>query len=250
PGDDEITDVAKAFNQAAAANRAHVEQLAAREATLRDFVANTTHDVRIPLTVLRGHLVSLEGGDDPEALRGAMREAHYIGTLLDDLAAQARMQDPQPLVGVDLGPLVERVVARHTPIARRSGIELVHAVPDGPVSVEADVTLVEQAVSNLVYNAIRHNREGGHVAVVLEAEAPGFAIDVLDDGPGVEPDALARLTERGFVGQGSRNRDSAGEGLGLHIVARVAARHGWALSVENRPEGGLRARLTGAIRGS
>ena len=123
-------------------------------------------------------------------------------------------------------------------------------MPDGPVSVEADVTLVEQAVSNLVYNAIRHNREGGHVAVVLEAEAPGFAIDVLDDGPGVEPDALARLTERGFVGQGSRNRDSAGEGLGLHIVARVAARHGWALSVENRPEGGLRARLTGAIRGS
>ncbi|MEZ4320756.1 MAG: HAMP domain-containing sensor histidine kinase [Myxococcota bacterium] len=247
-GSDEISELSRAFDAASGALRAEVHAREEREAALRDFVANTTHDVRIPLTVLRGHLVALESGSDRAALEGAVREAHYIGTLLDDLAAEARMRDVQPAGAVDLGAVVERVVARHAPIARRSFVELVHAVPADPLTVDADMTLVEQAVSNLVYNAIRHNRAGGHVAVVLEAQTGAFTLEVLDDGPGVEPEALARLTERGFVGPGSRNRDSAGEGLGLHIVARVASRHGWSFHLENRDDGGLLARLSGAFR--
>lgn len=180
-------------------------------------------------------------------LQGAVREAHYLGTLLDELAAQARMEDRQPFGPVELEAVVERVVARHLPIARRCEIELVHAVPE-PVEVEADLTLVEQAVSNLVYNAIRHNHPGGHVAVIVERFVDGFEIRVIDDGPGVEPGALARLTERGFVGPGSRNRDSAGEGLGLSIVSRVAERHGWTFTLENVDEGGLIAVLRGGFR--
>lgn len=244
-GDDEIAELSRAFDDAAGALRAEAEARSERELALREFIANTSHDVRIPLTVLRGHLVALEGGRDEEALQGAMREAHYIGTLLDDLAAQARMDAPQPHGPVELGPVVERVVARHLPIARRSEIELVHAVPYEPLVTEADLTLVEQAVSNLVYNAIRHNRPGGHVAVVVEEEHGDFRIQVIDDGPGVQPEVLARLTERGFVGPGSRNRDSAGDGLGLNIVARVAERHGWRFTLENGETSGLIALLQG-----
>lgn len=244
-GDDEIAELSRAFDAAASALRDEVAARRAREEALREFVAHTAHDVRIPLTVLRGHLAGLEQGADPAVLRQAVAEAHYLGALLDDLSAHARMEAPEPLTRVELGPVVARVCARHAPIARRFDVALDHGVPETPVFVQADLTLVEQALSNLVYNAIRHNRAGGHVAVTLDGDDSGFLLAVLDDGPGVPPEELRHLTERGFRGSAARARDGVGEGLGLHIVARIAERHGWTFTLDNLDEGGLRAELRG-----
>lgn len=234
-GDDEIAELAAAFDQAAQALTDEVARRGRREQDLRDFVANTAHDVRIPLTVLQGHLARLEQGHDLEVLQQVVAETHYLGALLDDLAAHARMDGPRHDSPVDLVEVVQRVVRRHAPVARRAGIALSSGTPDEALVIPGDLTLLEQALSNLVFNAIHHHQRGGHVAVTLDTtDADGFELCVVDDGPGVPEAELARLTERGFRGSAARSRDDRGSGLGLAIVARVAERHGLVLDVRNR----------------
>jgi two-component system sensor histidine kinase BaeS len=101
------------------------------------------------------------------------------------------------------------------------------------------VTLVEQAVGNVVHNAIRHNRAGGRVAVVLDEDgADGFRVRVADDGPGVPQAELDRLGERRFRTAEARQRHPEGLGLGLSIARDVADRHGFQLAfVSNEPAG-------------
>jgi len=250
-GHDELAALAGAFNEAGQSVRAHLVSVQSREEALRGFVANTTHDVAIPLTVLQGHLAELDKRlDTPEErslVRGAVQEAHYMASLLRNLAAVTTLDGataPLALSPVDLSALVERVVARHRPVARSSGVELNAAVPDPALVVPSDHTLLEQALSNLVDNAIRHNRAGGHVAVLLDASADGFALSVTDDGPGVTDDELAQMTSRWFRGSEARTRRPDGRGLGLAIAAAAVERLGLSLTF-SRPAGatGLRAEI-------
>ncbi|MCC7138019.1 MAG: sensor histidine kinase [Planctomycetes bacterium] len=256
-GSDEIASLARAFDAAGADVRGHLDRLEARERTLRDFVANTTHDVAIPLTVLQGHLVALRDAaaagraGDPRAVHDALEESHYIDCLLRNLSAAARLEatsadlDRRP---VDLGALVERVAARHRPVAEGAGVVLEHAVPPTPVVADGDVTLLEQAVSNLVHNAVRYHRAGGHAAVVLETaprDAAHFVLRVLDDGPGIAPDELPRVLDRSYRGREARTRAPHGAGLGLSIAKDVVDRHGFRLSLAAREGGGLVATIEG-----
>jgi signal transduction histidine kinase len=151
---------------------------------------------------------------------------------------------------------VTRVVGRHRPIARQHDVSIDAAIPDHPVQTRADVTLLEQAVSNVVYNAVRHNRAGGHVAVLLlerandasRPDAPAqarFCVRVLDDGPGVAPELLAHLAERGFRSERARSRSPEGHGLGLHITKRVLDAHGMQLRFSTPESGGLSAEIEG-----
>lgn len=254
-GDDEIAGLATAFDAASREVRVQLAEKGRREQVLRQFLANTTHDVMIPLTVLQGHLAALQArlsaGEavDRAVVVSAMDEAHYIASIVHNLAVVAKLDAGEPQLHrgmVDLGALVARVIGRHKPIARQLEVSLDSAPPDERVTADADVTLLEQAVSNLVYNAIRHNKAGGHVAVILEASADDFTIRVVDDGPGIPAHELARITERGFRGDAARSRAPEGQGLGLHIAHRVAALHGYSLRFQPSEYGGLQVDLAGA----
>ena len=245
PRNDEIGELSRALSGDRDRLREKIDALRARDESLTAFVANTTHDVMIPLTVLQGHLVKLRDRlDEGSAVRTttelALEEADYLGALMRNLGIAARLDaGDRPLdeIDVDLVALVERVVARHAPIAKQTSVSLDHAVPDS-ATVKADLTLMEQLVSNLVHNAVRYNEAGGHVAVVLELDAGRFRIRVLDDGPGVPESELARLGERRFRGDAARTRQTKGSGLGLAIARDVAERHGFTLSFEaNEPRG-------------
>jgi signal transduction histidine kinase len=254
-GDDEVAELARAFDAAARQVRSELAEKDRRERALREFLANTTHDVMIPLTVLQGHLARLRaelGTGKPierAALAAAMDEAHYIGALIGNLALAAQLDSHSPELHrgpVDLSALVTRVVARHRPIARQLAVELDSALPASGVSVDADVTMLEQAVSNVVYNAVRHNVSGGHVAVILQApSAMSVRLSVIDDGPGVDAAEFSRLVERGFRGNAARTRSPHGQGLGLDITRRVAELHGLKLSFQASEYGGLQVELSG-----
>jgi signal transduction histidine kinase len=248
-GSDEVGELARAFGAASRRIRDELREREIRERALREFVANTTHDLMIPLTVLQGHLSALREAD-PAVTRAARHEAHYLASLVHNLAAAAKLDVPEPVAHrarVDLRDVVMRVAARHRPIAATSDIELAEAVPDAPVLALADVTLVEQAVSNLAYNAVRYNHRGGHVAVILEVMGDRFSLRVLDDGPGIEPADLAALAARGARSDAARARAPEGQGLGLHIAFRVAALHGYALALGPNEGGGLEATLQGPL---
>ncbi|MBJ6764722.1 HAMP domain-containing protein [Myxococcaceae bacterium JPH2] len=253
-GGDEVSELARAFDEAAREIRSHLAQRDRRERALRGFLENTTHDVNIPLTVLQGHLAALREDAargapvDRERVASAVDEVHYLGSLVQNLATAARLEAGEPSLHrapVDLNEVVRRCVARHRPVAAQGGLSLEGATPEAATWVDADVTLVEQAVSNLVSNSLRHNRPGGHAAVVLDTTEGGFLLRVLDDGPGIPDEELPRLSERYFRGNEARTRAPGGRGIGLHIASEVARAHGWRMEMARAGPGGLQVELAG-----
>lgn len=250
-GRDEIAELTAAFRAREATIESQLATLEARERALREHLAATSHDLLLPMTVLKGHLAALrDAPGDEGALRGALEEGHYLEALVRDLNAEARLSTGQlSLADVDLTALVERVRDRHAPIAKAGGRHFEAAVPERPLVVRGDPTLLEQLVSNLVHNALRHGCDGGHVALTLDETSEGFSMRVLDDNEGVDDALVARLGERGFRADAARTRSPEGLGLGLHVAREVAARHGFTLTFAKNDPTGLSVSLSGT-RGS
>ena len=233
--------------------------LAARDVALTEYVTHTTHDLMTPVTALMQHLAQLEEearaghAASQEAVSHAMRETHYLTQLVGNLGIIARVDASDRIVqkrDVDLREIVERVAARHMPLARSHRLSLAHSVPDVAVIANVDELLVERALGNLVYNAIRHHRlaegqEVGHVALVLSAKGALFVLRVLDDGAsgakqaariqslldGAKEDAQARTRTHGF---------------GMEVVRKVALAHDFTWKATPSEEGGLEIVMEGA----
>jgi signal transduction histidine kinase len=253
-GGDEIGEIARALGEAGAKVREHVARLEARDRAMTEYVDATTHDLAIPLTVLKGRLADVEAAArtgapvDRAVISGAMAECEYIAQLVANMAAVARLEGGHEKVErepVDLAAIVDRVVARHRPIAVHHGIALDHATPDGPVIALGDDILLERAVSNLVHNAIRHHGgTEGHVAVVLERRDGRFRISVRGDGAAIDPALVERLARAEEVADPRRAR---GHGLGLRIVRHVARVHGLELAFRMHDDAGLEVELAGPL---
>jgi two-component system sensor histidine kinase BaeS len=205
-----------------------------------------------PLTVLQGHLAALAEHAPPEQrarASAAMDEAHYMASLLHNLSLAARLDAGEPELRrdtIDLGAVVERVAARHQPIARNHGVTLERATPQLPLHARGDVTFIEQAISNLVLNAAQHATAGGHIAITLDLVEPDrFTIKIIDDGPGMSAVELDRVLERGLRGNQARMRAPNGRGLGLDIVHRIVRLHGWTLTLAAIEPHGLSVAITG-----
>ena len=251
-GNDEIAELGAAFEQSRQTIHAQLESLREREAALRNYIANTSHDVMLPLSVLQGHLVSLqqriEAGEalDGKAIVPSIEESQYLGSLLHNLNVAARLEANEGLPHrdpIDLNRLVERVVDRHRPIATRKQIGLEMAVPETTIEFPGDLTLLEQALGNVVQNAVRYNRADGHVAVVLDGDQGAWTLRVIDDGPGIAETDRSRVVEPSFRGSEARTRHPHGMGLGLHIASDVAKRHGLRLALSDTEGGGLTVEL-------
>jgi signal transduction histidine kinase len=194
----------------------------------REFTADASHELRTPLAILRAELElarsSAHGGRLDTALDSALEEADRLGHLVDDLLLLARADagyvSPQALV--DVGEAVDGLLPGFRTLAERRGIQLTRS---GDGVVWADARALARAVANMLDNAVRHAPDGGHVALVISQQADSTAITVTDDGPGVPPEERPRLTQR--FAQLDRAKPG-GAGLGLAIVASVAAAHeGW-----------------------
>jgi signal transduction histidine kinase len=142
--------------------------------------------------------------------------------------------------------IIAAVVARQSGLAKRNGVSLGATVPATSVMVMADPRLIEQALLNLVDNAVRYNRPGGRVMVSLAHTPDGFVLRVTDNGPGVSDEQLASMSAirrfRGDEGHVDRVRQ---RGLGLALVWEVVERSGLQLELRHAPGGGLEAEMTG-----
>lgn len=245
---DELGELARAFNRAGDEIRETVEALGARDEALRQYVANTTHDLAVPVSVLQHRLSRIsrqfENGEiSPDVLHSAIEETEYIASMLSNLGVVARMDagdSPVERHEIDLREIVERVGTRFEQLAEQKQLDFNWAVPAKRVACRADSTLVEQAIGNCVQNAIQYNTRGGHVAMVLDQ--PGsreFEIQIVDDGPGVPEDVLDRLTERSFRHDDARGRRPSGQGFGLSIAKQIIEAHDWHIDFANRDGDGL-----------
>jgi signal transduction histidine kinase len=248
---DELSELGAAFNQAGERVAQTIADLHARDHTLKAYVANTTHDLAIPITVLQHRLQSLTAHvgteDGKNALHTAMEESVYVAALVRNLNVSAKLDAREVYfcpTRVSLAQIMERVAQRHQPIAAQKKIELNLGRPEFDVEIMADSTLLEQALSNLVQNAVHYGRSGGHVAIVLECEGQNFDLRVIDDGPGIPAERLALVMNARERGIEARSRNPEGLGLGLAIVTSVCQIHGWHFEVKNQDPG-----LAAIVRG-
>lgn len=239
--------------------RAHAAELAASRAELQVHLADVAHDLRTPVTSIQ---LALERAfslkDRPEELEtvltGAVNDVIYLGGLTTNLRLASQLEKPSPVspdVTTSVNDAVERAVSRVRFLAQRKGVALDHALPDDDLRAGCDTIELEQAVGNVVENAVTHGHKGGHVAVVLRAVGEGgFELVVVDDGPGVLTEQLPRLGDRTFRTDEARRRDARGSGLGLAITRAVCERHGFEISFAREDPTGLRVRIAGAVRRS
>ncbi len=199
-----------------------------------DFVANASHELRTPLAALKGFVETLQGAakDDPAArdrfLQVMSDQADRMTRLIDDLLSLSRVEMREhlpPSERVDLDEALSDVVQALQPLAERSGIALHMApAPDGPV-VRGDRDELLQVFQNLIQNALKYGRSGGHVDVSVSRKGSRILVAVQDDGPGIPPQHLPRLTERFYRISVAASRERGGTGLGLAIVKHILNRH-------------------------
>jgi signal transduction histidine kinase len=231
-----------------------VERIERRERELQRHLSDVAHDLKTPISSL--HL-ALEQAIDSNRdagvaplLSSALDDTVYLAALTSNLRLASEMRegwDPSAAGDVsDLTEIVDRVVTRARFFAKRKGVALDAAVPDVPTRTRCDPVAAEQAISNIVENAVTHGESGEHVAVLLERKGAAFELTVVDDGPGVPASVLPRLGERTFRSDEARQRDPRGSGLGLAITSEVCARCGWTLSFHREQPRGLRVAVRGA----
>jgi two-component system phosphate regulon sensor histidine kinase PhoR len=212
-----------------------------RLAQLRaDFIANASHELRTPLASIKGFIETLQGPAREDAAArtrflGIMAaQSQRMNRILDDLLSLSRIEmraHLKPEGTVELGELIAHVMRGLEPLAQQADIALKYVSLTDAVHVRGDRDELEQVLQNLVHNAIKYGRSGGTVDVTIAqrgAQRPGrtlVAITVADDGPGIPPEHLPRLTERFYRVDTARSREKGGTGLGLAIVKHILNRH-------------------------
>ena len=214
-----------------------------------DFVANASHELRTPLASLRGFVETLQGAakDDTQArerfLKVMGEQAERMTRLIDDLLSLSRVEMREhlpPAERVDLNDAVAHVIQSLQPIAGQTGTTLEFRRLEEPAIVRGDSDEIVQVFQNLVQNAIKYGKRGGRIDVALRREPAGggrparFVTSVTDDGPGIAPQHLPRLTERFYRVSVAASREKGGTGLGLAIVKHILNRHRGELVVTSK----------------
>jgi signal transduction histidine kinase len=229
-GDDEIARLARRFNEM-------LDRLAAAFAAQRAFVDDAGHELRTPITIVRGHLDVM--GDSAEernqTLTLVSEELDRMARIVEDLLVLAKAEQPDFIrpEPVEVADLTTDVLMRARALGDRDW--RLDACAEGEVL--ADRQRVTQAMLNLARNAVEHTAPGDEIGVGSAWGGDGVRLWVRDLGPGVDPAERERIFER-FARGGSGHRRSDGAGLGLAIVRSVVAAHGGRVELDSRPGAG------------
>jgi two-component system sensor histidine kinase BaeS len=241
-GPTELRSLARAFN-------AMSGRLEADEARRRSVLADVAHELRTPITVIRGQAEGIVDGvyaGDAEHMRPVLAATRTLEVLVDDLRTLALAEAGSLQLKrepVELGILVHDTLATFAEAASAAGVRLVAAVDPPGLVVDADSVRLGSVLANLIGNALRHAHRGGEVVIEATKVAAGVEIVVRDDGAGIPAALLPRIFDR-FVKGG----DSPGSGLGLAIVRDIVEAHGGSVSASSTPGAGTDVRLTLPLR--
>ncbi|MGH7721954.1 MAG: sensor histidine kinase [Candidatus Dormibacteria bacterium] len=237
-GPSELRSLARAFNALSG-------RLEADEARRRSVLADVAHELRTPITVIRGQTEGIVDGvypPDAEHLRPVLAATRTLEVLVDDLRTLALAEagslqlQREP---VELAVLVHDTFATSSDAASRAGVRLVAGIEPPGLVVDADSVRLGSVLANLVGNALRHAHRGGEVRVDASAAVGAVQIVVRDNGSGIPAELLPRVFDR-FV----KGADSPGSGLGLAIVRDIVEAHGGAVTVASTAGVGTEVRLT------
>jgi two-component system OmpR family sensor kinase len=229
-GNDEIADLSRTFN-------AMLDRLEAAFQTQREFVSDASHELRTPITIVRGHLELL--GDDPDERRETIAlvtsELDRMSRFVDDLLllAKAEREDFLRVSQIELGALTDELLDKATALGDRQW----QLESRGEAVLVADRERLTQALMGLAQNAVQHTGPGDPVWLGSEADRREARLWVRDAGPGVTAEDQERIFSR-FARASASRRRSEGAGLGLAIVRAIADAHGGRVALSSRPGAG------------
>jgi signal transduction histidine kinase len=249
-GGDEVSSLARAFNEMAAELEERSLALEHANRIRRQLLADVSHELTTPLAAIRGYVETLRmddvriGEDARRRYLGIVNEEterleHIIGDLLD----LARLEGGGGALRVErvgLDQLFARLRDRHDPILHEKKLTLRIDRDADLVAIDADPNRLEQALQNLVANAVRHTPPGGTVSIRATGSADAVTLAVEDTGPGIPSEHLPRVFDRFYKADESRagTDTPSGSGLGLSIVRAIVTRHGGTITVSNVPGAG------------
>ena len=238
-GPSELRALARAFN-------AMSSRLEAEEARRESVLADIAHELRTPLSIIRGQAEGIVDGvyaGDAAHVAPILAATSTIETLVEDLRTLGLAETGSlrlHLERIDLGVLVNETLAGLQTSAERAGVRLLAEINKATPAVEGDPVRLRSVLDNLVNNALRHTPRGGTIRITSDSRADGAArLSIHDDGEGIPPDLLPRVFDR-FV----KGSSSSGSGLGLAIVRDVVAAHGGSVNVRSDPGEGTTFDIT------
>lgn len=228
----ETVQIVDAFNQV-------LKRMKALDDSRQEFVANVSHELKTPMTSIKVLADSLlTQGDAPaelyrEFLEDIVSEIDRENQIITDLLALVKMDNKEQelnIVSLNINELTELILKRLRPIARKKDVEVVFE-SIRPVVAEVDEVKMTLAMTNLVENAIKYNKEHGWVRVTLDADHQFFAFQVSDSGIGIPEESLAHIYDRFYRVDKSHSREIGGTGLGLAITKSVVLMHRGSITV-------------------
>jgi signal transduction histidine kinase len=223
-----LRSVARAFNTM-------TTRLEAQERQRRDLMADVAHELRTPLSIMRGRLEGLADGvypRDDTTLVQLLDETKHLERLVEDLRTLAHSESGTLKLQrevTDLGVLINDVVRAFAAAAQTAAVDLRVAIPGELPLVDIDAVRIREVLANIVANALRHTPRGGRVSIGAEVLPAGITVRVEDTGSGIHPDQVAKVFDRFAKGV-----DSSGSGLGLAIARNLVVAHGGEIRAESR----------------
>jgi two-component system phosphate regulon sensor histidine kinase PhoR len=227
----------------------------AAERMRTDFVANASHELRTPLATVIGYAETLaEDGPVPDEMRARFGktielEARRMSRIVEDLMSLSRIEADRyraPGEPVAMDEVARIAVEQVAPLADRRGCKIELQVAEKVAKIAGDFSQLLQLTDNLVANAIRYGCNAHHslVTVSVNSELGRTVLTVRDEGDGIAPEHLPRLTERFYRVDPARSRDSGGTGLGLAIVKHIVERHRGTIEIRSRPGEGTQVAVS------
>jgi two-component system phosphate regulon sensor histidine kinase PhoR len=230
-----------------------ITELKKLERVRKDFVANVSHELRTPLTSIKGFVEALKDGAISEQEQSTRflsiisQHTDMMNKIISDLLQLSQIESKEfelKLEPFSVRELVEEVVYTLKRSADQKSQELVISLPPDELRALGDKYRVNQALINLVDNAIKYTPEGGKIRIEVQDKGEQIEIAVIDDGIGIPLTDLPRIFERFYTVDKGRSRELGGTGLGLSIVKHIVEAHGGKVQVESQPGRGSRFSFT------
>lgn len=241
--EDEIDQLGRQFNTMAQKINSQIAELKRMDGIRREMVANVSHDLRTPLTTMRGYLETLllKNGELPEEeqkkyLETALSHSQRLGTLVEELFELAKLDSCESVVyseAFSIGELVQDIAQKFELRARQKSIRLVATLnPDAPL-IYGDIAMMQRVLENLLENSLRHTPKGGQISMEVDVDSGNVVVRVTDSGSGIPDEDVPHIFER-FYQQDKNRSASNSAGLGLAIVKRILELHGSVINVQSK----------------
>jgi len=250
---DELGQLAKSLNAMSDELQLKIENLKRMDRIRTDFVANVSHELKTPLTLIKGYIETLQAGalDDAEKTRRFVaimkKHAERLDSIINDLLGLSELElskDSLHKTTFDLKTLAEEVTMGFERALAEKRQTLKTALTGDDFTITADSDKIERALANLIDNAVKYTDQGGKIDLSIAARPDDFVLAVRDNGIGIPKEHLDRVFERFYRVDKARSRRLGGTGLGLGIAKHIVRAHRGRIEIQSRPNAGTTVSIT------